>query len=55
MVFDDVFHSGLVEFDDLPSGFIKQDWKVTEWRFLARKVTNFYGPFSSKLCLSIGG
>ena len=27
-----------------------EDW-VTEWRFLARKITCFYGPFSSKPCL----
>ena len=23
----------------------------TEWRFVARKITYFYGPFSSKACL----
>ena len=27
----------------------------TEWRFLARKITDFNGPFSSKPCLITGG
>ena len=27
----------------------------TEWRFLARKITYFYGPFSRKPCLITGG
>ena len=27
----------------------------TEWRFLARKITDFYGPFSSTPCLTTRG
>ena len=32
----------------LPSGFIKHGWLEnprTEWRFLARKISYFYGPW----------
>ena len=29
--------------------------KPTEWRFLARKSTDFYGPFSRTPCLMTGG
>ena len=42
---------------DLLSGFISHmaGWKITEWRLLARKIIDFYGPLSSKQCLIIGG
>ena len=35
-------------------GVIKHGWLAnprTEWRFLARKITDFCGPFSSTPCL----
>ena len=41
-------HTNMVD-NGLPSGVIKQGWLEnprTEWRFLARKITYFYGPFS---------
>ena len=34
---------------DMPSGVIKNGWlenRRTEWKFLARKITYLYGPFS---------
>ena len=27
----------------------------TEWRFIARQITYFYGPFSRQSCLITGG
>ena len=41
---------------ELPSGLIKHgELGNTEWRFLARKITDFYGPCSSTPCLITGG
>ena len=42
----------------LPSSFIEHGWlehSGTEWRFLARKITYFNAPFSSKPCLITRG
>ena len=41
---------------EIQQGECHQTWlagksPVTEWRFLARKITDFYGPFSSTPCL----
>ena len=41
-------------FDGIYPPIIKQGWLQnpgSEWRFLARNITDFYGPFSSTPCL----
>ena len=43
-----------LRYPEVPSGVIKHGWLEnprTQWSFLARNLTDFYGPLSSTSCL----